>query len=151
MFWSKEEVAKKPGIAYYDKNIISQIAEKSGLAPECRGILESGKCRIVSEKRLICICTCRAWYYRKISRIVRFFSLTFGGRHSGRCLFLSGNMVNRFTESASVSGTPLGLICSVFWIICKNSQRYEILSQKKWDWLFSQFLKATDRPVLNGS
>ena len=68
-----------------------------------------------------------------------------------RSLFLSGNMVNRFTESASVSGTPLGLICSVFWIICKNSQRYEILSQKKWDWLFSRFLKATDRPVLNGS
>ena len=29
-----EEVAKKLGIAYYDKNIIGQIAEKSGLAPE---------------------------------------------------------------------------------------------------------------------
>lgn len=29
-----EEVAKKLGIVYYDKNIISQIAEKSGLAPE---------------------------------------------------------------------------------------------------------------------
>ena len=29
-----EEVAKKLGIACYDKNIISQIAEKSGLAPE---------------------------------------------------------------------------------------------------------------------
>ena len=29
-----EEVAKKLGIAYYDKNIISQIAEKSGLYPE---------------------------------------------------------------------------------------------------------------------
>ena len=29
-----EEVAKKFGIAYYDKNIISQIAEKSGLSPE---------------------------------------------------------------------------------------------------------------------
>lgn len=28
--------------------------------------------------------------------------------------FLSGNMVNRFTESASVSGIPLGLIRSVF-------------------------------------
>ena len=28
------EVAKKLGIAYYDKNIISQIAEKSGLSPE---------------------------------------------------------------------------------------------------------------------
>ena len=52
MFWSKEEVAKKPGIAYYDKNIISQIAEKSGLAPECRGILESGKCRMSPKKGL---------------------------------------------------------------------------------------------------
>ena len=29
-----EEVAKKLGIAYYDKNIISQIAEKSGLPPD---------------------------------------------------------------------------------------------------------------------
>jgi len=29
-----EEVAKKLGIAYYDKNIINQIAEKSGLSPE---------------------------------------------------------------------------------------------------------------------
>ena len=29
-----EEVAKKLGIAYYDKNMISQIAEKSGLSPE---------------------------------------------------------------------------------------------------------------------
>ena len=29
-----EEVAKKLGFAYYDKNIIGQIAEKSGLAPE---------------------------------------------------------------------------------------------------------------------
>ena len=29
-----EEVAKKLGIAYYDKNIISEIAEKSGLSPE---------------------------------------------------------------------------------------------------------------------
>ena len=29
-----EEVAKKLGIAYYDKNIINQIAEKSGFAPE---------------------------------------------------------------------------------------------------------------------
>ena len=29
-----EEVAKKLGIAYYDKNIISQITEKSGLSPE---------------------------------------------------------------------------------------------------------------------
>ena len=29
-----EEVAKKLGIAYYDKSIINQIAEKSGLSPE---------------------------------------------------------------------------------------------------------------------
>ena len=29
-----EEVAKKVGFAYYDKNIIGQIAEKSGLSPE---------------------------------------------------------------------------------------------------------------------
>ena len=29
-----EEVAKKLGIAYYDKNIIGRIAEKSGLSPE---------------------------------------------------------------------------------------------------------------------
>ena len=29
-----EEVAKKLGMAYYDKNIINEIAEKSGLSPE---------------------------------------------------------------------------------------------------------------------
>ena len=29
-----EEVAKKLGIAYYDKNIINEIAEKSGFSPE---------------------------------------------------------------------------------------------------------------------
>ena len=29
-----EEVAKKLGIVYCDKNIIGQIAEKSGLSPE---------------------------------------------------------------------------------------------------------------------
>ena len=29
-----EEVAKKLGIVYYDKSIINEIAEKSGLAPE---------------------------------------------------------------------------------------------------------------------
>ncbi len=29
-----EEVAKKLGIAYYDKNMINQIAEESGLSPE---------------------------------------------------------------------------------------------------------------------
>lgn len=36
-----EKVAKKLGIAYYDKNIIRQIAEKSGLSPEY--IQESGE------------------------------------------------------------------------------------------------------------
>ena len=29
-----EEVAKKLGISYYDKNVINEIAEKSGLSPE---------------------------------------------------------------------------------------------------------------------
>ena len=29
-----EEVAKKLGIVYYDKDIIGQIAEQSGLSPE---------------------------------------------------------------------------------------------------------------------
>ena len=29
-----EEVARKLGIAYYDKNVINEIAEKSGLSPE---------------------------------------------------------------------------------------------------------------------
>lgn len=29
-----EEVAKKLGISYYDKNVINQIAEESGLSPE---------------------------------------------------------------------------------------------------------------------
>ena len=42
-----EEVAKKLGIAYYDKNVINEIAEKSGLSPEY--IQEN--CRIISEKR----------------------------------------------------------------------------------------------------
>ena len=50
-----EEVAKKLGIAYYDKNIIGQIAEKSGLSPEY-----SGKCGIISEKRFVRICIFRS-------------------------------------------------------------------------------------------
>ena len=29
-----EEVAKKLGVAYYDKNIIDEIAEQSGLSPD---------------------------------------------------------------------------------------------------------------------
>ena len=32
-----EKVAKKLGIAYYDKDIIGQIAEQSGLSPEIGG------------------------------------------------------------------------------------------------------------------
>ena len=36
-----EEVAKKLGIVYYDKNIINEIAEKSGLSPEY--VLESDR------------------------------------------------------------------------------------------------------------
>ena len=51
-----EEVAKKLGIAYYDKNIIGQIAEKSGLSPEY--IQE--KCGIISEKRFVRICIFRS-------------------------------------------------------------------------------------------
>ena len=43
-----EEVAKKLGIAYYDKNIINDIAEKSGLSPE----YVQKKCGIISEKGL---------------------------------------------------------------------------------------------------
>ena len=50
-----EEVAKKLGIAYYDKNIINEIAEKSGLSPE----YVQEECGIISEKRLVCICICR--------------------------------------------------------------------------------------------
>ena len=37
-----EEVAKKLGVAYYDKDIIGQIAEQSGLSAECfRSIAET--------------------------------------------------------------------------------------------------------------
>ena len=39
-----EEVAKKLGITYYDKNIISEIAEKSGLSPE---LAEKESCVII--------------------------------------------------------------------------------------------------------
>ena len=59
-----EEVAKKLGIAYYDKNIISQIAEKSGLSPEY--IQESAE--LSPKKGLARICTCRTRHHRKISR-----------------------------------------------------------------------------------
>ena len=31
---SEKKLRKKLGIAYYDKNIINEIAEKSGLSPE---------------------------------------------------------------------------------------------------------------------
>ena len=49
-----EEVAKKLGISYYDKDIIGQIAEQSGFSPEY-----IRKCGIVSEERLICLCIFR--------------------------------------------------------------------------------------------
>ena len=44
-----EEVAKKLGIAYYDKDIIGKIA----------GIC-SGKQRIIPKKRPVCVCIYRA-------------------------------------------------------------------------------------------
>ena len=50
-----EETAKKLGITYYDKNIINEIAEKSGFIS---GICP-GKCRIISERKDYCICICR--------------------------------------------------------------------------------------------
>ena len=50
-----EEVAKKLGIAYYDKNVINEIAEKSGLSPEY--IQENAE--LSPKKRDVCICTCR--------------------------------------------------------------------------------------------
>ena len=56
-----EEVAKKLGIAYYDKNIINQIAEESGLSPDY-----SGKCRIIAKERTVCLCICRTGYHGKI-------------------------------------------------------------------------------------
>ena len=59
-----EEVAKKLGIAYYDKNIINEIAEKSGLSPEY--IQENAE--LSPKKRFVCICICRTRYYRKINR-----------------------------------------------------------------------------------
>ena len=36
-----EEISKKLGIAYFDKKIINEIAEKSGLSPEY--VLESDR------------------------------------------------------------------------------------------------------------
>ena len=44
-----EKVAKKLGIAYYDKNIINDIAEKSGLSPEYVLSDYRKKCRLYSE------------------------------------------------------------------------------------------------------
>ena len=46
-----EEVAKKLGIKYYDKDIIREIAEQSGFSPEY--IQER---RIISQERIICLC-----------------------------------------------------------------------------------------------
>ncbi len=51
-----EEVAKKLGIAYYDKNIIGQIAEESGLSPEY--IQENAE--LSPKKGIVCICIYRS-------------------------------------------------------------------------------------------
>ncbi len=45
---SEKKTAKKLGIAYYDKNIINEIAEKSGSLPEYM----QERCGTVSEKGL---------------------------------------------------------------------------------------------------
>ena len=50
-----EEVAKELGIAYYDKNIIKSDCRKVWFITRIR----SGKCRIISEKGIVCICFCR--------------------------------------------------------------------------------------------
>ena len=57
-----EEVAKKLGIAYYDKDIIGQIAEKSGFSPEY--IQENAE--LSPKERLVWLCFCRTRPYRKI-------------------------------------------------------------------------------------
>ena len=56
-----EEVAKKLGIAYYDKNIQSD----SGRIRTVTG-LYSGKCRIIAKERTVCLCICRTGYHGKI-------------------------------------------------------------------------------------
>ena len=69
-------VVQKLGIPLYESEIIKDTMKKTGLSenqPDCRKVwfspgIYSGKCRTVSEKRLICICTCRTRYHRKISR-----------------------------------------------------------------------------------
>lgn len=57
-----EEVAKKLGMKYYDRDIIGQIAEKVGIFTG----IHSGKCGIISKERIVRICFCRTRYYRKI-------------------------------------------------------------------------------------
>lgn len=56
-----EEVAKKLGMKYYDRDIIGQIAEKSGFSPEY--IQENAE---LSPKKIVRICFCWTRYYRKI-------------------------------------------------------------------------------------
>ena len=56
------EVAKKLGIAYYDKNIINEIAKKSGLSPEY--VQESAE--LSPKKGLFAYALTGRGYYREI-------------------------------------------------------------------------------------
>ena len=58
-----EEVAKKLGIAYYDKDIIGQIAERSGFSPE----YIQKNAELSPKKGLFAYAFAGAGYYRKIS------------------------------------------------------------------------------------
>lgn len=46
-----EEIAKKLGLCYYDKNIIEQIAKKSGLSPKF--IEEKSDCVICRKRQSV--------------------------------------------------------------------------------------------------
>ncbi|MFR5152264.1 MAG: AAA family ATPase [Ruminococcus sp.] len=69
-----EEVAKKLGIAYYDKNVINEIAEKSGLSPEYiqenaelspkKGCLHMHLLDVTSQEDLW-----RIWYMRRREKL----------------------------------------------------------------------------------
>lgn len=59
-----EEVAKKLGMKYYDKDIIGQIAEKSGFSQDYiqeNAELSPKKGGAVSQERHLCICFCRLY------------------------------------------------------------------------------------------
>ena len=62
-----EEVAKKLGITYYDKNIISEIAEKSGLSPEY--IQESAELSMHLPDVILQENPLRIWYMRHRERL----------------------------------------------------------------------------------